>query len=236
MESGTETVSVNGSDMPIFVATPDGPGPHPGIVVMCHITGVDDFTKDVCNRLAANCYVAASPDVFHYHDWIEDRPERFASLRDTRIVDDTRATLECFAKMGNVDLRRVAIIGHCMGGRTALLGAGAIPGFAALMMAYGGRTKVSWGTGLPPPFELIGNVKCPVIGFFGNLDQNPSPEEVDELEKEMRRCGVAANFHRYPSAGHAFQDHTAANRYNREASEDAWAKQLQFLQRTLLRA
>jgi carboxymethylenebutenolidase len=234
MRTSSEVVQVNGSDMPIYVAAPDAPGRHPGIVVMCHITGVDTFTQDVCKRLAGHGFVAASPDIFHYHAWIEDRPERFASLRDTRIVDDTNATLGYFEKAGNVDLGRVAIIGHCMGGRTALLGAGAIPRFAALMMAYGGRNTMSWGTGLPTPFEMIGNVKCPTIGFFGDLDQNPSPEEVDALEAEFRRHGAAAGFHRYPTAGHAFQDHTAANRYNEEASEDAWEKQLLFLKRTLM--
>ncbi|MGD9713118.1 MAG: dienelactone hydrolase family protein [Thermomicrobiales bacterium] len=233
MQTKTEIVPVDGSDMPIYVATPDAPGRYPGVVVMCHITGVDTFTQDVCKRLAGAGYVAASPDVFHYHEWIEDRPERFATLRDTRIVDDTNATLAYFEKAGNVAMDRVAIIGHCMGGRTSLLGAGAIPRFAALMMAYGGRTMISWGTGLPTPFELIRNVTCPVIGLYGGLDQQPSPEDVDKIEAEMRRHVIAAEFHRYPSAGHAFQDHTAANRYNEEASEDAWAKTLAFLDKTL---
>jgi carboxymethylenebutenolidase len=233
MQTRSEVVRVNGSDMPVFVAAPETPGRHPGVVVMCHITGVDTFTQDVCKRLADHGFIAASPDVFHYHAWIEDRPERFASLRDTRIVDDAKATLACFEKAGNVDLDRVAIVGHCMGGRTALLGAGTIPRFAALMMAYGGRTTISWGDGLPTPFELIGKVGCPTIGFFGDLDQNPSPEEVDAMEAEFRRCGVPVDFHRYATAGHAFQDHTVANRYDKDASEDAWAKQLAFLKRTL---
>ncbi len=233
MKFETVNLTVNGCDMPLFVAMPERSGQHPGIVVMCHITGVDTFTQDVCKRLAENGYVAASPDIFHYHDWIEDRPERFASLRDTRIVDDTKATLGYFENSGLVDMSNVAIIGHCMGGRTSLLSAGSIPGFAAVMTAYGGRTKVSWGEGLPPPFEMIRNIKCPIIGFFGDLDQNPSPEEVDSIEVEMRRHGLTPEFHRYPDAGHAFQDHTAANRYNEAASEDAWHKTLAFLDRTL---
>jgi len=49
----TDTVMVGGSPMATYVASPAGDGPHPAIGVMCHIGGVDAFTKDRCDRLAA---------------------------------------------------------------------------------------------------------------------------------------------------------------------------------------
>ncbi len=233
MMERTDTVEVNGSPMRIHLALPGGDGPHPAVVVMCHIGGVDAFTRDRCARLAAEGYVAAAPDVFHYHDWIEDRGERRATLRDAAIIDDIGATLDHIEKVADADRARLAILGHCMGGRTALLGAGSIARFSALVMYYGGRTTACWGEGTQSPFDLIGNIKGPVAGFFGNLDQGPSPADVDTIEAEMKRQSIAVAFHRYDGAGHAFQDHTAPSHYNRAAAEDAWQKTLTFLRSTI---
>lgn len=228
-----DTLTVGGSPMRAMVALPSGAGPHPAVVVMCHIGGLDDFTADRCDRLAAEGYVAVAPDIFHYHPWSEDRNERRGHLRDTRIVADIEAALAHAEGIAKVDPNRLAILGHCLGGRTALLGAGAVPRFRALAMYYGGRTFVSWGEGLASPFDLIANIKGPVIGFFGDLDQGPSPADVDRIEAEMARHAIPATFHRYAAAGHAFQDHTEPERYHQPSADDAWEKTLGFFRATI---
>ena len=229
----TDTVTVDGSPMRLFVATPSGTGPHPAIVVMCHIGGLDDFTRDRCERLAAEGYVAVAPDIFHYHPWIDDRNQRRATLRDARIVDDINAAIAHIEATANVDVGRLGMLGHCLGGRTALLGSGSIPRLRALAMYYGGRTMDAWGEGSPSPFDRIANIKGPVIGFFGNRDTGPSPADVDQIEAEIKRCGIPVEFHRYAGAGHAFQDHTEPDRFNKHAADDAWEKTLRFFGKTL---
>jgi carboxymethylenebutenolidase len=72
-----------------------------------------------------------------------------------------------------------------------------------------------------------------VIGFFGNDDQNPSPEDVNDLDTALTRAGVEHAFYRYDGAGHAFQSFDSQERYRHEASEDAWEKVLRFLQEKL---
>jgi dipeptidyl aminopeptidase/acylaminoacyl peptidase len=56
------------------------------------------------------------------------------------------------------------------------------------------------------PFELSGDIRCPVYGFFGDLDTNPSPADVDRFETELKRYNIPYVFHRYPKAGHGFQN------------------------------
>ena len=230
----TDTVNVNGSDMRAYVAVPAGTGPHPAVIVMCHIGGLDEFTEDRCDRLAAEGYVAAAPDVFHYHDWIEDKGERRATLHDKTIVEDINATLDHIEAAESINTDRIAIVGHCMGGRTALLGTGAINRFCATALYYGGRTMLSWGGDGPTPFELIPNINGPVIGFYGNHDQEPAPADVDKIEAEMKRNGLTVEFHRYADAGHAFQDHTNPERYHQASADDAWQKNLAFLRQVMV--
>ena len=68
-----DTIDVGGKPMRICVASPAGNGPHAAVILMCHINGLDAFTEDRIDRLAAAGYVAAAPDIFHYNDWIEER-------------------------------------------------------------------------------------------------------------------------------------------------------------------
>ena len=233
MRTTTETLTVSGNPMPTFIAAPEGSGPHPAVVVMCHIGGVDEFTRDRCQRLAAEGYVAAAPDIFHYYPWFEDRNERRASLRDERMVQDIEAAIDHIVATAGADERRLAILGHCLGGRTALLGAVCVPRFKTLVMYYGGRTMNAWGEGRKSPFDMIGNIKGPVAGFFGDHDTGPSPEDVNKIEAEMKRHGIKTEFHRYSDAGHAFQDFTEPARYHKPSADDAWTKTLAFLERNL---
>lgn len=224
-----DEIDVNGSRMRICVASPDGSGSHPAVIVMCHIGGLDEFTEDRVDRLADAGYIAAAPDIFHYHDWIEDKEARRASLRDKSIVDDIEASIAHVGRTEKWDGKRLGILGHCMGGRTAMLGAGSIPAIGPLVIYYGGRTMISWGGDGATPFERIPKIKGPVIGFFGLEDKEPSPEDVDKIEKEFARHGIACTFHRYEGAGHAFQNFMSADRYRKAAAEDSWSKTLAFL-------
>ena len=224
-----EQIEVNTSPMRICVAAPEEGGPHPAVIVMCHIGGLDEFTEDRADRLAAAGYLAAAPDVFHYHDWIKDKEARRASLHDHRIVDDIGACISHLEKTQKVDRERIAILGHCMGGRTAMLGAGSISFIGPLVIYYGGRTMMSWGGHGSTPFERIPRIRGPVIGFFGMDDTEPAPEDVDRIEAEFKRHGIGCEFHRYQGAGHAFQNFLSAERYREAAANDSWKKTLDFL-------
>lgn len=227
------TIDVEGSPMRVCIAAPDAPGPHPLVVVMCHIGGLDAFTEDRVERLAGAGFVAVAPDIFHHHAWIEERDARRASLRDRRIVNDIRASIAHAQAAQAVDAARIAILGHCMGGRTALLGAGCVPEIGPLVMYYGGRTMLSWGEDGPTPFELIAKVRGPVLGFFGNEDSEPSPADVDRIEAEFVRHGIDCEFHRYDGAGHAFQNFLSPERFRAGPAEQSWTRTLDFLTQCL---
>ncbi|MBT6426419.1 MAG: hypothetical protein HOK30_02050, partial [Rhodospirillaceae bacterium] len=113
------TVTVQDSDMEVFLFQPEGPGPHPGIILAQHIpvghTGVENdvFTLKTAARYAENGYAVAVPFIFHW--WpkeagIEIKREEF---RDDWTALDLRATFDLLADQDNVDSARIAIIGHC---------------------------------------------------------------------------------------------------------------------------
>ena len=75
---------------------------------------------------------------------------------------------------------------------------------------------------------MVANITCPVVGFFGNDDGNPSPEDVDRLDAELSKHGIAHSFHRYDGAGHAFQNFLNEANYRESQAEDAWGKVIDF--------
>jgi carboxymethylenebutenolidase len=232
MAASETAVPVGGGLMTVHIAAPDGAGQHPAVLVAHHRTGVDEFTRHVCARIAAIGIIAAAPNFYHRRPRDEDPVASMKHLKDGELVDDINATVRHLLSLPAVRKDALGVVGHCLGGRTAFLGLVANSIFKAAILLYHGNIFESRGEGMPAPFELAGNIHCPVIGFFGNDDHNPSPEMVRRLEREFARLGIRHVFHSYDGAGHAFQDHTSAN-YREAAAKDAWPRMLAFLDAAL---
>jgi len=134
----------------------------------------------------------------------------------------------------SVDAERLGIIGFCMGGRVSYLMAAANPHLKAAVAYYGGNIMVPWGEG-PAPFERTGEIHCPLLGFFGEDDANPSPADMRKLDTELTKHGKEHEFHSYPGAGHAFMNRRG-ERYRADADRASWPKTLAFFAKHLTRA
>ena len=223
-----ERLTVGGSTMELHIARPAGTAPVPAVVYLYHREGVDAFTHQVMQRFTDAGYLIAVPDVSHRCDAAIPMGERKAHLKDSEIVADIAATVAHLKGRRDVAKGRIAISGHCMGGRMAYLGAARLHDFRALVVFYGGGMLVSWNE-TTAPIGFVGDIACPVIGFFGNLDKNPSPEEVNTVEAELRKAGIPYRFHRYDGVGHGFQNLGRDAPLDRAAAGDAWDKGFRFL-------
>jgi carboxymethylenebutenolidase len=80
---------------------------------------------------------------------------------------------------------------------------------------------------------MAGNIPCPIMGIFSDEDQNPSPEDVADLDAALTGTGVAHEFHLYNGAGHGFQDFVKPESYREEHAKDAWTKIGVFMKNNL---
>ena len=235
----TETVEVKSSPMPVLMFDPPGNGPHPGLVIAQHIpvahAGLegDPFQIQTGERYAQAGFVCAMPFIFHWWPRDAEMAVKRAEFRDDHTVADLSATFDLLAGQPTCDSERIGIVGHCWGGRVAWLGACSDARFKACGVFYGGRIKAQFADAAPAPIELTGQMRGPVLGIFGNLDQSPSPEDVDDYEAALNAAEVRCEFHRYDGAGHGFQDFTNPDRFCAAQSEDAWAKAIDFFSREL---
>jgi len=227
-----ESTQVDGNTMRIYLGVPERRGPRPGVLVAQHAGGVDEQMQDVVHRLHREGYIVAAPELFHRQPADTDPKKRTGLLLDKEILADLNATI-AHMKTLPVALGRLGVVGFCMGGRVSYLAATAIAELKAAAVFYGGNTFKALGEG-PSPFERTANIQCPLIGFFGAEDANPSPDDVKKIDAELTRLNKWHEFHSYQNTGHAFQNFLA-DRYRERASRGSWSELLGFFSEHLKR-
>jgi len=110
-------------------------------------------------------------------------------------------------------------VGWCFGGMWSLQTAILAGPQAKGSVMYYGRPESN--------MEKLKSIQCDIIGFFGNLDQSPSPTMVNDFEKNMKEAGKNLSVNRY-QAGHGFANPSNPS-YNAAAKEDAYIKAIAFL-------
>jgi carboxymethylenebutenolidase len=239
-------VPTDGLPVPTYVADPSAQRPSPGVIVVQHAGGVDQFIRSVCDRLAESGYVAAAPNLF-YRQSVADLeaiqamppgPERRAKLmaaldrlRDAEMEADVKAVLAYLRGRADVGQMPVGITGFCMGGRVCVAMATRHLGLAAAAPFYPTGLTQPWDGG-PTLIERAGDISCPVAGFFGKDDQNPSPDQVAKLDGALAARGRRHEFHSYDGTAHLFMD-PRGPAYREHAARDAWPKLVAFLEGTL---
>ena len=224
-----------GDDVHAYFGRPNGSGPYPGIVLVHHAPGWDEYYRETARRFVEHGYVVICSDL--YERFGHGAPVDVAAkvrgeggVADDSVVGDCQAALEYLKALPYCN-GKVGIIGSCSGGRQSYLAACQVQGFGALVDLWGGNVITSADRLTPKqpvsPVEYTQNLSCPILGIFGNDDQNPSPEQVDQLETELKKHGKAYEFHRYDGAGHGFWYYDRPM-YRQEQAMDSWNKTFAF--------
>ena len=234
-----DRIDVDASPMRLYVGMPSLGRAFPAVIVIHPGSGVDKFIEDRVENLAQQGYLAIAPDLYHRQTSAAaggsddgDMLTRIGRLRDPEVISDVNAAVNYARRLKDTQLGDVGIIGFCMGGRVAYLMAASKPVFKAAGVFYGGDIMRAWGNG-PTPFDLTPYIHCPIAGFFGAEDANPSPADVDRIAAQLDKYRKPREFHRYPDAGHAFLSFTNPATYREGPARDAWDKLIPFLQRNL---
>lgn len=235
-----ETVMIHGANEDVinaYYARPLGPGPFPGIVLVHHMPGWDEWYREATRKFAHHGYAALSPNLYYRAghgapDDVAAVVRAAGGIPDDQAVGDL-AGAQAFLRSQPTSNGKVAIFGTCSGGRHAYLAACRAPGFAAVLDLWGGRVVMAPNelTANQPvaPLDYTKDLPCPILGLFGEEDHSPTPEQVARHEEELKRHGKHYEFHMYPNAGHGFfYYHRPA--YRPEQAVDGWHKVFAFLE------
>lgn len=227
----TEMSGAGADTIPAYLASPAGVGSRGGVVVIHHMPGFDRSTKEIVRRFAELGYDALCPNL-HHRDAPGAAPDDAAAasrakggVTDERLLGDVGGAVAYLRGLPTSN-GKVGAIGYCSGGRQTVLAACNLD-IDAAVDCYG-----AYVTGTPPaefPLEVtnlvdqLPNLRCPLLGLFGNQDQHPSPAHVDELERLLDENGKQYELHRYDDAGHGFFSPDRPS-YRVAAANDGWER------------
>ena len=175
-------------------------GRRPGVLVAPEGLGLSEHTFDIARRLAEAGYTAFAMD--YYGDGAalamdEVMPRIGAFMAEPATIRARAATaLGVLAAQPQTDPDRLAAIGFCFGGTTALELARSGADLKAVVGFHSGL-----GTTRPQDAAAI---KAKVLVCIGADDPLVTPEQRLAFEQEMNAGGVDWRFNLYGGAGHSF--------------------------------
>jgi carboxymethylenebutenolidase len=202
-----------------YLVTPDGSGPHPGVVVIHEVYGLNDQIKEICQRFAGAGYAALAVDLFTDRNRAVCMTRYMAGMLLGSVnrygVSDLKSALTYLAKNRAIDAKRLGAIGFCMGGSFAVAWACTDSRLKAIAPFYAVN---------PRPLDVVSRL-CPVVGSYPENDFTAKAGRT--LDVELDKHDIAHDIKVYPGAEHSFFN-TESKAYNKDAAEDSWVRVMKF--------
>jgi dienelactone hydrolase len=207
-------------------------GPRPGILIVHDWMGLGKFSKDKADELAKQGYVAFAVDI--YGKGVRPKNAEEAAKLATKYKEDykllrgrVKAAFDKLAGMGEVNGKKIVVMGYCFGGTTALELARSGAPIVGAVSFHGGLST-------PAPGDAK-NIKGKVLVLHGADDPYVPPTEVEAFKSEMKKGGVDMEFVAYKGAVHSFTNPAADDvnmkgvAYQAAADRESWAAFQKFL-------
>lgn len=204
-----------------YLAVPPS-GAGPGVLVLHAWWGLTPFIRELCDRLAAEGFVALAPDLYGGPTaaTVEEAQALVDGADGERVRAAALAGLEALRAHPAVSGGRVAALGLSFGAAWGLLLSTLDPAIAAVVIFYGTY-----------PLDFA-PARAAYLGHFAPDDPWEPAEAVAELERALRGAGRELTFHRYPGTAHWFFERDRPE-YDPEAAALAWERTLAFLRAQL---
>lgn len=223
--AGTDiTFSGNGRSCSGYVADGSGGKLAPGVLVLHEGNGLGPHTRGKTELLAAMGYVAFAVDLFEQSPGWQDHP--MATLG--ALVKDNaewrarlNTGLDALRAQPNVDAGKLAAIGFCFGGSSAIELARSGADVKAIAGFHSGL-----GAGMMPDSK---NIKGMVLVCIGDADPLIPREQRDAFMANMAEAGVDCQMLLMSGVEHSFTNKNASAikmaglKYDARAERRSWA-------------
>lgn len=226
------------ADVPLkgFIIHDDGTKElRPVVIVIHEWWGHNDYARKRATMLAKEGYIAFALDMFgdgktanHPDQAMGFVKEATAKAATSKIRFD--AALALIKKYPFADPKKIAVIGYCFGGGTALTMARLGEDLKGVASFHGGLTS--------PVKAKKNKVKAKLLVLNGADDPMVTADAVSAFKSEMDKANVSYEFVNYPGVTHAFTNPSATLlgkkfglplKYDAKADRDSWMRLTVFL-------
>lgn len=217
----------NGATGQGYLAVPES-GTGIPVVVIQEWWGLVPHIRDVCDRFAAEGFVALAPDL--YHGTLTTEPDEAGKLLMGLAMDQAAKDIA-----GAADYLRtrpevtggIGAVGFCMGGSLALWSGTLSEHVVATVGFY---PAVPWERMSPQWSNYAG--KAAVI-HCSEEDGTSAAPGIQAAKRAIEDAGGKVTLHDYPGTKHAFFNDDRPEVYDPAASSSAWARTLELFRSRL---
>jgi len=231
LEAGEVKVKTSDGEMPAYRAMPATGGPFPTVLGIQEVFGVHEHIKDVCRRLAKAGHFAIAPELYarqgdpsKYTEVPKLVAEVVTKVPTAQVMSDLDATVAYAKGSGKANTDKLAVTGFCWGGFATWMYAAHNPALKAAVAWYGSDRPKS---DIVPqnPVDIAGQVKCPVLAFYGGQDQSIPKDTIDKRQEACKAAAKVCELKIYPDAPHGFNADYRPS-YRATDAKDAWSRML----------
>lgn len=214
------TFDVEGKPANAYLASPDQPGA-PGVIVLHAWWGLNEFFRNLCDRLANEGFVAFAPDLNdgRVAKTVDDAKQLMAELSSERKRAVASALVDFMRARSEVRSEPLTLIGFSMGASWSLVLASEHPEDIGKVILFYGTDGVEFA-----------NIKAEILGHYSDADEWEPLDGIRAMETDMRSAGLNPNFQIYPNVSHWFFEDDRPE-FDPQAAEVAWKRTLEFLRR-----
>lgn len=213
------------------------PGKRPVVLIAPTIRGRTDFEEEKARELAKQGYLALALDLYGGGKAVRS-PEEARSLMDalnanrSLLLGRMQLAFDAAGRLPEAELKQIAAIGFCFGGKCVLDLARSGADLAAVASFHGLYD--------PPDLNQHTPIKARVLVLHGWDDPLAPPESVVALARELTRKQAPWELVAFGHTGHAFTNPMADGTvkglaFNADASERAWERMCAFLRAAFAR-
>jgi len=223
----TETIKYPGASgqMIAYMARPKGNKKYPAIVVIHENRGLQPHIKDVTRRFALEGFVALAPDALSPQGGTPEKAEEIGPMfqkLDNEMTKKDFSAAVAYLKTNPQTTGKVGCTGFCWGGSMTNNVAVNTPDLDAAVPYYGGQPKA----------EDVAKIKAPMLLHYAGNDARINAG-IPDFEAALKAAKVEYQLYMYEGAGHAFNNDSNPERYNKEAADLAWGRTIEFFKKKL---
>lgn len=211
--------------VPAYVAVPEA-GAGPGVLVLHAWWGLNNLFKQLCDRLAAEGFVAAAPDLYggKTATTLDEAQQLIQAMDGAAAAQRVGEAVTFLRNHPAVRGPGLGVIGFSMGGAWALLTSTDYPDDITAVVVFYGNGAAEFD-----------KARAAYLGHYAENDEWEPAEDVQFLEHALHNAGRDVTFHTYPSTAHWFFENNRPE-YNPKAAQLAWERTLAFLREHLTTA
>ena len=191
-----------------------------GVLVVHAWWGLNQFQKNLCDRLAGEGFFVLAPDLYHGKTGatIEEAKKLRSKLKQESVAQEITQAADALHQICCNSGQGLGVLGFSLGAYWGLWLTEQKSSLVTATVAFYGTRNGDFSTS-QSAFQF----------HLAETDEYVATSGVKKLQKSLAAADKVAAFYTYPGTGHWFFESDRPEAYNPQAAQLAWNRSVEFL-------